>query len=42
MFHLLSEPEYQTGLHSLEIALQQGPVKAESAGETLVWFVKGS
>lgn len=40
MLHLLNEREYQTGLSTLENALQNGPVKARSAGETLVWFTK--
>ena len=40
MLHLLPEPEYQVGLSNLENALQNGPIKARSAGETLMWFMK--
>jgi hypothetical protein len=40
MLHLLSESEYQSGLRQLENMLRNGPVKAHSAGETLVWFIK--
>ena len=40
MLHLLAEHEYQIGLRNLENALQNGLVKAKSAGETLVWFMK--
>ena len=40
MLHLLTDQEYQAGLHSLENALKQGPVNARAAGETLVWFTK--
>jgi ubiquinone/menaquinone biosynthesis C-methylase UbiE len=40
MLHLLTEQEYQTGLSQLESALQNGPIPAKLAGETLVWFTK--
>jgi ubiquinone/menaquinone biosynthesis C-methylase UbiE len=40
MLHLLTEEEYQTGLSKLENALQNGPIQANMAGETLVWFTK--
>lgn len=40
MLHLLTEQEYQTGLSKLENALQNGPMQAKAAGETLVWFMK--
>ena len=40
MLHLLTEEEYQTGLSKLEDALQNGPMQAQAAGETLVWFAK--
>lgn len=40
MLHLLTEQEYQTGLSKLESALQNGPLQARAAGETLVWFAK--
>jgi hypothetical protein len=40
MLHLLSEEEYRTGLRKLEEALQNGPVQARLAGETLIWFQK--
>lgn len=40
MLHLLAEHEYQIGLNNLENAVQNGLVKAKSAGETLVWFTK--
>jgi hypothetical protein len=40
MLHLLTEQEYQTGLRKLEDALQNGPIQARAAGETLVWFTK--
>jgi ubiquinone/menaquinone biosynthesis C-methylase UbiE len=40
MLHLLTEHEYQTGLNNLEKAVQNGLIKARSAGETLVWFTK--
>jgi ubiquinone/menaquinone biosynthesis C-methylase UbiE len=42
MLHLLPEHDYQIGLNNLEIALQNGPVQARSAGETLIWFMKES
>jgi SAM-dependent methyltransferase len=38
MLHLLTEREYRAGLGRLEAALRHGPVKASSAGETLLWF----
>jgi SAM-dependent methyltransferase len=41
MLRLLSEAEYQVGLGRLEATLREGPVKTRSAGDTLVWFVKG-
>jgi SAM-dependent methyltransferase len=41
MLHLLTEEEYQSGLQGLEQALQNGPIPARMAGETLVWFTKG-
>jgi len=41
MLHLLTEAEYQIGLNKLESALQNGPMQATMAGETLVWFMKG-
>jgi ubiquinone/menaquinone biosynthesis C-methylase UbiE len=41
MLHLLTEVEYQIGLNKLESALQNGPMQAMMAGETLVWFMKG-
>ncbi|RPI93540.1 MAG: class I SAM-dependent methyltransferase [Chloroflexi bacterium] len=41
MLHLLTEAEYQIGLSKLESALQNGPIQAMMAGETLVWFMKG-
>jgi hypothetical protein len=41
MLRLLPEAEYQAGLGRLEAALRERPVKARSAGITLVWFVKG-
>lgn len=41
MLHLLTEQEYQTGLAKLERTLQNGPLQAKAAGETLVWFRKG-
>jgi ubiquinone/menaquinone biosynthesis C-methylase UbiE len=40
MLRLLPESEYQQGLRQLEDVLQDGPVTAQSAGETLVWFMK--
>jgi SAM-dependent methyltransferase len=40
MLHLIAEDEYQAGLHNLEAALQNGPIQARAAGETLVWFTK--
>lgn len=40
MLHLLTEQEYQSGLRKLEEALQNGPIQARAAGETLVWFMK--
>jgi ubiquinone/menaquinone biosynthesis C-methylase UbiE len=40
MLHLLTEAEYQSGLRTLESALQNGPLEVPSAGETLVWFTK--
>ncbi len=40
MLHLLSEEEYQIGLHKLEDALQSGAIQARMAGETLIWFTK--
>ncbi len=40
MLHLLTEEEYQVGLRKLEEALQNGPVQARLAGETLLWFQK--
>lgn len=39
MLHLLTEQEYQSGLSQLESALQNGPIQARMAGETLVWFL---
>ncbi len=41
MLHLLTEAEYQSGLRTLESALQNGPIQVRSSGETLVWFAKG-
>jgi ubiquinone/menaquinone biosynthesis C-methylase UbiE len=41
MLHLLTEEEYQTGLTKLEKALQNGPIQARAAGETLVWLTRG-
>lgn len=40
MLHLLTETEYQIGLSKLENALQNGPIQARAAGETLIWFTK--
>lgn len=40
MLHLLPEREYRTGLRALETELRNGPVTAQSAGETLIWFTK--
>ncbi len=40
MLHLIREDEYQSGLHRLEKALQNGPIQARAAGETLVWLTK--
>ncbi len=40
MLHLLSEQEYRSGLSKLESALQNGPIPARMAGETLVWFAR--
>ena len=40
MLHLLTEAEYQMGLSKLENALQNGPIQARAAGETLIWFTK--
>ena len=39
MLHLLPEHKYQIGLRALEDVLSNGPIKSESAGETLIWFV---
>ncbi len=40
MLHLLAEDEYKSGLNKLESALQNGPLQARMAGETLIWFTK--
>jgi hypothetical protein len=40
MLYLLSEHEYQIGLLALEGALENGPITAKSADETLIWFRK--
>lgn len=40
MLHLITDQEYQEGLHLLENALQNGSIQARAAGETLVWFTK--
>jgi ubiquinone/menaquinone biosynthesis C-methylase UbiE len=40
MLRLLDEEAYTSGLHRLEEALRDGPIKARMAGETLVWFKK--
>jgi ubiquinone/menaquinone biosynthesis C-methylase UbiE len=40
MLHLITEGEYDAGLHLLENALQNGPIQARTAGETLVWLTK--
>jgi ubiquinone/menaquinone biosynthesis C-methylase UbiE len=40
MLHLIPEEEYQAGYLHLDRALQNGPIQARSAGETLVWFMK--
>ncbi len=40
MLHLITEQEYREGLEKLEKALQNGPIQARAAGETLVWFTK--
>ncbi len=40
MLCLLAESDYQQGLRALEGALQDGPIVARSAGDTLVWFIK--
>jgi len=40
MLHLITEQEYRAGLKNLEKALQNGPIQARAAGETLVWFTK--
>jgi SAM-dependent methyltransferase len=38
MLHLIEDDEYQSGLRQLEKAMQNGPIQAQAAGETLVWF----
>jgi ubiquinone/menaquinone biosynthesis C-methylase UbiE len=40
MLHLITEEEYQAGLERLENTLQDGPIPARAAGETLVWLTK--
>jgi hypothetical protein len=40
MLHLISDQEYTQGLMTLEQRLLAGPIQANAAGETLVWFVK--
>lgn len=40
MLHLITEQEYRAGLENLEKALQNGPIQARAAGETLVWFTR--
>ena len=37
---LLPDEEYISGLHTLEVALREGPIRAQLSGETIVWFVK--
>jgi ubiquinone/menaquinone biosynthesis C-methylase UbiE len=38
MLHLISEEEFTQGLKILEHHLQAGPLQAQAAGESLVWF----
>lgn len=40
MLHLVGADEYERGLQVLEIALQKGKLKVQSAGTTLVWVTK--
>ncbi len=39
MLHLISDEAYNKGLKRLEITLKAGPIRAKSAGETLIWFM---
>jgi len=40
MLSLLEDREYELGLRALEGALREEPIKAQMAGETLIWFTK--
>ena len=40
MLHLITDEEYESGLKALETALQNGPLTAQQAGETLIWLTR--